>query len=173
MNSEILVKNILLHSYTKTHAQRCLYLFRKALESILFAEKQASKEITESFLQYVKSTVAEEERFFFLGWSTSFLSSLTQENFSKLLSETEEKLNAIMTIPVWVAYTPGQEIEKKIHVFLSQKIKQDFFVIFNLDEDSIGGFIFEYRGEVFDYSLRKVVRDKKEEIEKIVSAYES
>ena len=173
MSSEILVKNILLHSYTEKQAQHCLYLFRRLLEGILFEGLHSSENITDSFLVNIKLNVAQEEKKYFIGWSTVFLNDLNQENFPHLLLDVEKKLTNILKVPVWFAYQPDYETEKKLHVFMSGVIKGDFLLSVHVDEGCVGGFVFEYQGTIYDYSIKKMMNNKKEDIKKIIATYES
>ncbi len=173
MNSEILVTNILLHAYTEAHAQRCIFIFRKAMESILFKQKQVPEAIADSFLDYIKKETSETEKKYFIGWSVVFLNQVTRENFPSVLEETEKKISDLHKVSVWFAYQPDYETERRVHNFLSSTIKSNFLLSIHVDESCIGGCIIEQDGVVFDYSIKNYIRTNTKKLDNIIATYES
>lgn len=166
-----LVNNILLHCYTDQQAHHCLHLWRKIMENILYKKNLAVEKNSDAFIALAKKTLSQEDKKFFLGWSVSFLNELTPENFPNFIEGVESMLYELDTIPVWLAFTPKYELEKKIYMFFAEKIKGNFLLSIHVDKSIIGGVVFEYKNSLYNYSIRQKVLDSKTDVKKIISAY--
>lgn len=88
------------------------------------------------------------------------------------LSEFEELEKAIKTVPVvnlTVAVSLSSEEVAEVLERIKKMFKKEIFLELRIDPNIVGGLIIVWKGMVLDYSVRKVILEKKREVSEMIA----
>ncbi len=81
-----------------------------------------------------------------------------------ILMEFRKYLQALPSLELTIAFDPDDTFKEQVRTKLSGQIKGNYLVKFKVDKEIIAGCLLNFNGKFADYSLVKILEEKKEDI---------
>lgn len=100
-----------------------------------------------------------------------FLGKFNIENVVSLLRDLEDSIEKKEPLILYLPFLFPEEELKKIGDFVKKKIDESTILEFREDKSLIGGCALVWHGKYKDFSLKKLIKEKRKEIFEIFSQY--
>lgn len=149
-----LFQKILETTYTKRQLDRRIKTLQFYISNRLYAPGNAQ----------IQESVGEQELYWIVSLGEDFFANFTKDNMTDYLKDFVDEAEKIEPMTIFIAcLLPDAEIEM-LGSKLRKKYGKNFLLNVRHDPDLIGGAAVVWKGVYQDYTIRKLIRDQKEEI---------
>lgn len=166
--ADTLSATILNNTYTKKDLQRRLRLLRQYLESKEY--KKGSKMTLSTFLK-TKET-SEDDLQAMKSWGSSFWKKFNKKNLYSLLKKLKEEFEEVDVITVFSPIELDAAAREKMGNWFKKNISDNILIDLRYDPTLSIGCALVHHGRWGDFSLGYFLRDKRNDIMKIIEAYD-
>lgn len=141
---------LIAQTYTIVDLHRRLALVKRILETKFFAGDAKAPEVEDRDRAWLDSVLP--------------ISSISKENITEVFHELEERIHTLSPLVIFVPVMLSEEEVADIGTIVRRDYGAHFVIEIRLDPLLIGGAALAWNGIYKDYSLRKKIDERKEEI---------
>lgn len=162
------MNTILANTYTKASLLRRIALFRSFLERKHYS-KSGFKRLKTFFEE---KAVSDDDAQALQAWSGVFTKRLARSTFYKKLETIRKEILALPSVTVYLPFKAEESELTKIGQWFRRHIRKQMMMDVKVDPSLVGGCALVWNGYYRDYSLHRQFKDKKEEINQLISDFE-
>lgn len=92
-------------------------------------------------------------------WEEKEFKGKTENELQIFFSEIKEKILKLPQVKVSLAFCPNREFLKNLSLWFEKNFSQKFILDLKVDPKILGGIVFEISGKVFDFSLKRKIKE--------------
>ncbi len=165
---EKLMNTILTNTYTKASLLRRLALFRSFLEHKHYSTSGFKR--LKTFFE--EKEVVEDDAQALQSWSGVFNKRLSRSTFYKKLEAIRKEILSLPSVTVYLPFIAQESELTKIGQWLRAHVKKQMIMDVKVDPALVGGCALVWNGYYRDYSLHRQFKDKREDINQLISDFE-
>ena len=148
-----LYQKIIAETYTVTDFRRRLRVLKEYISSILYSSDADA---------YLKNS--EIDRDWLLSLGKQFPEEFNRENYQNIFAYLESQANQIVPLTIYISFQMPDAEKLRMGKWIRDNYGPNFFFDLKIDPYLIASCALVWKGIYKDYSIRKKIEDRKEEI---------
>lgn len=163
---------ILSNTYTTEQLYSRLALLREALERYFFkGEAGDAGSASDAVRRFLAESGADDEtKGAISGWSEEFINSFTADNLYDELQKLWDAADDLPRLTLYTSINLRGEPASKAGRWARENLDERIILDVHIEPSVIAGASFVWQGKHHDYSVRRLLRDKREEIKELVAS---